>query len=408
MKKQILIISLLSIHCLTRAQNATTTDAPCTAAVAMTVKGKWTTLPDNINAVNQTQKLEVFKRLDAIKNIFMNLFPQPTGVDIRVRKSTGICYFGSTRKYRLSTDGDLSFDYVKILPNVSYGNFFNFSPHYCAHTDKGIVFMPGSSNENNAGAGISINNFSGLMDGPAVDDDWTINGLPVRKLSAVINEKWKNFELYGDVSGKGRFVLIHRNGLLPYKPVTRKQYLDRCIAFTEQLHDKMIRALIQQPVRSLEVQEAEKKAKLAKFEKDFGNDPKRLKSSVDYYLTGYQTDQQRRDEQVTNAKKNKEAELKMFTDELEKTSSEGLLDAPAIIQVMYYSSPVVFETDPQKGVMLVTENLDYMRKELPSYVPQFMVLSWKWDVDFYPVHKEYEKKFLLDFPVEKLQAMIDK
>ena len=404
MKRYFIIILLTQAQAASYSQKTTTTNDTCTAVKAMSVKGKWTTLTDNITAVNPTQKLETFKRLDAIKNIFMNLFPEPTGVDIRVRKSTGICYFGSTRKYRLSPDGDLSFDYVKILPNISYGSFFNFSPHYCAHTDKGIVFVPGSKNENSDGAGITVNDFSGLIDGPAVDDDWTINGLPVRMLSTVINKKWKNYELYGS----GRYVLIHRNGMLPYKPVTRKQYLDRCLVFTEQLHDKMIRALNQQYVRSLEVQEAEKKAKLAKFEKDFGNDPKRLKSTVDYYLSGYQTDQQRRDEQVNNAKKNKETELKKFTDELEKTTSEGLLDAPAIIQVMYYSSPVVFETDPQKGVMLVTENPDYIRKELPSYIPQFIVLSWKWNVDSYPVHKEYEKLFLQDFPVEKLQAMIDK
>ena len=151
---------------------------------------------------------------------------------------------------------------------------------------------------------ISVNDFTGLdLDGRAEDDELDNKRAPVRRLSTVINEKWKNYELYGDVRSRGRYVLIHRNGMLPYTPVTRKQYLDRCLAYTEQLHDKMIGALNQIPVRSLEVQEAEKKAKLAKFEKDFGKDPKRLKSTVDYYLSGYQTDQQRRDEQVTNAKK---------------------------------------------------------------------------------------------------------
>jgi len=297
---------------------------------------------------------------------------------------------------------------VKLLPNISYSYFANFSPHYCAHTDKGIVFKTGNQNENGDGVSISVNDFSGLVGGPAVDDDWTINGLPVRMLSTVINEKWKNYELYGDVRSRGRFVLIHRNEMLPYTPVTRKQYLDRCLAYTEQLHDKMIGALNQIPVRSLEVQEAEKKAKLAKFEKDFGKDPKRLQSTVDYYLSGYQTDQQRRDEQVTKAKKNKEAELKKFTDEIEKTASERLLDSPAIVQVMYYSNPVVFETDPTKGFMLVTENPDYIHKELPVYIPQFIVLSWKWNVETYPAHKEHQKLFLQDFPIEKLQAMIDK
>ena len=408
MKKQIIISFLLITLQSSWSQQANTTNIPCTSAIAMTVKGKWINSHVNAGSVNQSQKLEAFKRLDVLHDILLKMFPEPTGVDVRVIRSAGIGYFGSTRKYRLSPNGDLSFDYVKLSPNISYSYFANFSPHYCAHTDKGILFMPGSKNENSDGTAISVNDFTGLIDGPAVDDDWTIKGLPVRRLSTVINEKWKNYELYGDVRSKGRYVLIHRNGMLPYKPVTRKQYLDRCLAFTDQLHDKMIGVLNQQPVRSPEVQEAEKKAKLAKFEKDFGKDPKRLKSNVDYYLSGYKTDQQRRDEQVTNAKKNKETELKKFIDEMEKTTSEGLLDSPAIVQVMYYSNPAVFETDPMKGFMLVTENPDYIRKELPSYIPQFMVLSWKWNVDFYPVHKEYEKLFLQDFPVEKLQAMIDK
>ena len=40
----------------------------------------------------------------------------------------------------------------------------------------------------------------------------------------------------------------------------------------------------------------EKKEKLKKFEKDFANDPKKLKANVDYYLSGYETEQDRRDE----------------------------------------------------------------------------------------------------------------
>ena len=57
---------------------------------------------------------------------------------------------------------------------------------------------------------------------------------------------------------------------------------------------------------ALEEQEKEKNTKLAKFEKDFGKDPKRLKSAVDYYLSGYKTDQQMRDEQVQKQKKIKQ------------------------------------------------------------------------------------------------------
>jgi len=156
----------------------------------------------------------------------------------------------------------------------------------------------------------------------------------------------------------------------------------------------------------LEEQEKEKKAKLARFENDFGSDPKRLKSAVDYYLSGYQTDQQQREERVNKAIKNKQDELKKFTDELEKTTKEGLLDSPALILVTYYSIPTIFETDPEKGYMLVTENPDYIRKDLPGYVPQLIVLSWWWS-DYVP-YRAYENILWQDFPIEKLQAMIDK
>ena len=90
---------------------------------------------------------------------------------------------------------------------------------------------------------------------------------------------------------------------------------------------------------------------------------------------------------------------------MEKSANEGLLDAPAKVAVLYNPSPV-FENDPQKGSMLVTDNPDYFRKELPAHVPQFIVLHLRWSK--YPPHLEYEKQFFQDFPIEKLQAMIDK
>ena len=203
-----------------------------------------------------------------------------------------------------------------------------------------------------------------------------------------------------------RHVLIHRKGILPYIPVTRKQYLEYCIIYHTKIWNETIQSFAQVPVRPLEEQEKEKKAKLDKFQKDFGNDPKKLKANVDYYLSGYQTDQQRRDEQVVKAKKNKEDELKKFTDELEKTTKEGLLNSPAMVLVKYYSIPSVFETDPEKGLILVTENPGYIRRELPKHVPQFFIVSLRWD-EWAP-QKKFAEFFQQDFPIEKLQAMIDK
>ncbi|OQY96017.1 MAG: hypothetical protein B6D37_03625 [Sphingobacteriales bacterium UTBCD1] len=374
--------------------------------MAQNTKGRWVPNYDLATAVSKSQKLEAYNRVDILHNILVKMFPVPVGVDVRVNRSAGNTYYGASRKYYFTKDSVLTFDYLNKLPIISFSYFANFSPHYCAHTNKGIVFTPGSKNENSDGIGILVNNLTGLAN-PPTGEDWTINGQPVAMMSSMITEKWKGYEMYGDVRLNGRSILIHRPGMLPYIPVTRKQYLERCINQTTRLYDKTIEWERNMPVRSLEEQEAEKKAKLAKFEKDFGKDPKRLKSAVDYYISGYKTDQQIRDERVTSAIRLKEQELKKFTDELEKTSREGLLDSPAVIRVMYDSN-LIFDTDPKTGSMLITENPDYIRKDLSVHIPQLIIFKWKWSPDFYPAHKQIEKIFLQDFPIEKIQAMIDK
>jgi len=405
MKKQTLAIAIMFSQSILIWSQNTINSSPCTETIAQTTKGDWVKQYDNAGSVTSNQKQESYKRLDILHQILLKMYPQPIGLDIRESRSAGIGYFGATRKYTEMEDGSFTYDYVKKLPIISYGYFANFSPHYCAHTNDGIVFMSGKDNENSNGISININDFGGLISDPVQDDDWTINGLPIRIFNTMISESWKGYEIYGDVRSHGGQILLHRNGMLPYIPVTRKQYLERCIVKTTQLYDKIIALNMRIPVRSLEEQEIEKNAKLAKFQKDFGSDPKQLKSAVDYYLSGYKTDQQILEERLNEIKKNRDNELKIFKTEMEKSSKEESLDSPAKIVVMYTSAPV-FENDPKKASMLVTENPDYFRKDLQSHIPQFMVLQWNWS-NYLP-HQGYEKMFLQDFPIEKLQAMIDK
>lgn len=404
MKPQFIILLLLILQISSRCQTNISSGDPCTGVIAQNAKGEWKKLNERYSDVNQAQKQEVNNRIDVLHNILLKMYSNPIGVVVRLNRGASKGFFGATRRYSRNQDDVLSFDYVNTLPITSISYFANFSPHYCS----GHVFVSGWTNENSDGITLTINDLGVLADGPSPDDDWTLNGLPVRRLNTMVMEKWKGYELYGDVRGRGRQILIHRDGMLPYIPVTRKQYLDRCIVFTTRSHDKIIEGARQMPVRNLEEQEKEKKAKLDKFQKQFANDPKKLKANVDYYLSQYKTDQQMRDERVAKAIEMKARELKVFTDELEKTTREGLLNSPAIILAMYYTVPSVFETDPQKGNMLITENPDYIRRNLPGYLPQFMVLTWRWNPDWYPAHKPYEKLLLEDFPIEKLVAMIDK
>jgi hypothetical protein len=197
----------------------------------------------------------------------------------------------------------------------------------------------------------------------------------------VLIGKWKGYDVYAPELGSGtKMVLLHREGILPYIPVTRKQYLDRCIEYLPKFFTPDTASL-----KALEL----------------------LAAKVPELLAG----KQERDEQEKKYQKVKDDVLKHYKDELDATTKAGLLDSPAIIPGTIADIGTeypIFTTQVAGGRMLVTENPAYMKKNLPKYIPQFMVYTW-WDchcgVD--PSLNPYK---LIDenFPIEKLQAMIDK
>jgi hypothetical protein len=387
------------LSCLGQGSKEIKTELPCTDEMAQKAKGKWIQIGDNGSYnTNETKS-----RIDQMHDLISKFYPEPTGVDVVWHRTAGKSYFGSKRKYYTTNDGSQTFDYSN-LPHFTY-YYYNalFFPYQCAYgkTHSIIPTYPGET-----GTGLNIiANFT-LGQPPSQDDTWTIDGLPVATYRPPITIKEGIEFTYPDQGINNRHVLIHRKGMLPYKTVTRKVYLEYCITYYTKLWDETIANYERMPVRSLDIQEKEKNAKLAKFEKDFANDSKKLKANVDYYLSGYQTEQQRRDEQVIKAKKIKSDVLKNFTDEIEKSSNEGLLNTPAMVTTKYQYSPSVFETDPAKGLLLITENPDYIRKDLPKHVPQFFIVAFKWS-DWLPLNK-FAEDFFLNFRFERLQAMIDK
>ncbi|MES1221041.1 MAG: hypothetical protein ABUT20_36410 [Bacteroidota bacterium] len=398
MKKQITILIFLLFNCLFAwTQKLVKTTIPCNDSTAQNAKGRWIKSTD-LGSVNSK---ECYNRLDAIHDLILKIYAEPKGVDVAWHRAAGVSYFGSKRKYYTTNDGRPTFDYLSTPHFLQYSYTAGVFRYWCDAYEKNILH-PGHPSETGTWLNIIANK---NISEPGSGDDWTINGLPViTKKQAEYKEDGYEM-MYAEPGQDVRSVLVYRKGVLPYKPVTRKQYLDQCIIYHTKIWDEAISGIEQMPVRSAQEQEKEKKDKLDKFHKQFGNDPKRLKSAVDYYLSGYQTDQQQRDEKIRNAKKNKEAELKKFSDELEKTTREGLLDSPAMVRVMYYSTPV-FETDPAYGLMLIIENPDYIRKDLPKHVPQLFEINLVWD-EWVPQEK-FAKIFQEKFPTDKLQAMIDK
>ena len=235
--------------------------------------------------------------------------------------------------------------------------------------------MAGYTNETGTFIKIFVNNLDWFAGTPLGDDSMTVNQLPV-KMKHPVKEMWKGCELLNSPGGgNARYVLISGKECFPYIPVTRKQYLDYYLNYLTKFYDKMM---------------------------------------VDIDI--YQPDKEQRNHQKDEMIKQKNNALKSYRDELEKTTAANLLDAPAIVVAMTpglvlmtsgSSNTKIFITEAEGGQMLVTENPGYLRKDLPKYVPQFFVVAWAWESPSLP-HENIRKIIEANFPVEKLQAMIDK
>jgi hypothetical protein len=355
------------------------------------------------------RNLAIAARMEEMYKMMLKVIPVPMGLNGEWRCRNYDGEFASKVKYITTRDGSVQMDYVKQNHLSGYESIWSFWDFNC-YTGK--LARPYSGDEN-AIIFVAVNNFGALLSGGFADNDILIDG-QIIKSKETVQGSWKGYDLMWE-GGPGRelhgyrSVLIQRKGELPYTPVTRKQYLDRALIYVNKFYDKMIKSFDLVPVRSLEEQEALKKKTIEGYEKTYAGDPKKSKSAVDYYLMSYQTDQQRRDERINKIVKERNAELKNIQDELEKTTKERLLDSPAIVtgvSGIFNPGAPVFSTEEEGGSMLVTENLKYLRKDLPSDVPQFIVLYWGCG-DSKP-GKNLRKLFEENFEVEKLQAMIDK
>jgi len=394
----LLILSFISYQSAFSQDTIKTTGA-CTDIIAQKADGKWIKSAD----VSTIKSKDCNNRLDAIHELVLKTYPEPKGVDAAWHRSVGVSYFGSKRKYYKTSDDRLTFDYLNTPHFLQYSYTAGFFAYYCDAYEKNILH-PGYPSETGTWLNIIANKNIGETN---LDDSWTINGLPVITMKPA-QYKEDGYEMrYPEPDRNVRSVLVYRKGgTLPYLAITRKQYLDQCISYHSKMFDEMIKNFEQMPVRSLEEQENEKNTKLVRLQKQFANDPQKLKANTDYYLAGYKTDQQIRDEKINGAKKSKEDELRKFIEEIDRSKTAGLLNSPAMVRVMYYSTPTIFETDPAWGLILITENPDYIRKDLPKHVPQLFEINLVWD-KWVPQEK-FAKIFQEKFPTDKLQAMIDK
>lgn len=362
MKKQIVLILLFIICLKSQSQNSIKTGSRCTDSMAHNAKGRWIKQPHT----GPYNTKEAIARLDQIHDMMLMIYPNPTGVDAVSNRGTGGSSFGSKRKYYKTNDGRLTFDYSNLPSFVLLSCGAKFFRYGCDYSDK-YKLNKGYPGETGTMFGV-VANFK--LGDPPVGDDWTINGLPVMTWPPA-KEKKDGFEIShgGYPAWQSGNVLIHRKGILPYIPVTRRQYLERCTIYNTRLHDESIKDLEQ------------------------------------LLATAKEADKKWISDKLAKAKKYREQEFKKFADAYEESKQNGLLDSAAVIRGPYFSSPV-FESDEYYSQMLITENPDYIRKDLPKHVPQFFLISWRCQES--AAQKKVGEIISKYFPFDKLEAMIDK
>ena len=372
MKKQIIILLLFSIQA--SAQNAKfpklKISVPCNQEFLNNYKGKWLIADKTLfNSPNNNYSRGAMERMKEIHELVKQTYPQPMGSDGYWSGAYRKTYFGEKVKYVTENDRTQK-ESVTITPLEGWRYGMTLFAWSCSENANEMWNGYPDAGGGNA-ITVEANNLQ-ILTGDIMDDDgWTIDGRPIKRKMPVIG-KWKGYDIMATNGGhyasqnNEYYILISRNDMLPYTPVTRKQYLDRAIAYATKFYDKMI----------------------ASYEKI--------------------PDKTEREEAKNKNLKMKNDAVNKLQHELEKTTRDGLLSTPAIVGTdpLVMNEGPIFLPEKDGGIMLATENPNYFRKDLPAYVPQVFVLSWSWGTKKWET--DFRKAIEENFPIEKLQAMIDK
>ncbi|HET6766366.1 MAG TPA: hypothetical protein VFH08_03170 [Chitinophagaceae bacterium] len=378
MKKHLTILLLLFLNCtFAWSQKFIKTSSPCDDELLLKTPGAWLAASKRYSTkTNQQELQQIENRLNTIRQWTQNIYPKPVAFDAVNTYYASDANFASQIKIQQTQVGFRN-SFINGIPTILYSYYVKFCRYGCSsRTPNTIVKNPGC--ETGPVISVDINGLESFFWEFRLDDEYVdimrIEGRPIRMMP-VLTGKWKGYDLYSPEAGSGyKMVLLHREGILPYIPVTRKQYLERSIEYLERLFTNTLKA---------------------------AENPEGLNLLMD---------KKERDEQIRKQQKIRDDVLKHYRDELDATTNAGLLETPAIVSdgIAYIeiSSPV-FTTQENGGMLLVTENPAYMKKDLPKYIPQLIVYMWNGDIGPDPT-KNPCYLYYRDFPILSLQAMIDK
>jgi hypothetical protein len=352
---------------------------PCSDNDLMNTKGSWKKENDANMRADKNQS-QISSRVDAVSKLFQTAYPEPKGI--------------VAKWYRTMEGSPL----VKNGPTTYQLNSLYLAWYCNSNLHKAIL-----GDETSTWSFVWMNSFGWLIANQYDKALVKVQGMQAWWLAKKIGE-WKGLPLYEPTGSpkKGKAVLITRNSQLPYKPVTRLQFLQAMKEKIEADRKTQLDFENKRTVRSDAEEEAAKQQGLENTLKYAP--PNRIEQRKADYLKNYKTEQQRKDENIQQTEKYYNSMLTPLMDELNK-ESDTELQQPAIVN---NSSSIFrgFTTDEKGGRMMVVINTEYFKLNLPPYAPQMIVLYWSWDKNAPCL--DFKKQLEENFPIDQLKAMIDK
>jgi hypothetical protein len=348
---------------------------PCNDETILNMKGSWKKRSDQ-NMRGDQNITEIHKRLENISELFKNAYPEPKGIEAN--------WYASMNSNPVMSNGPVPYNFNSL-----------YLSWYCNQNLKKMML----GDETGTWAYVFVNNFSWFL-----SDQYDLlriksNENPVYLLPEKKGE-WKSYALYQTNSGgeKSRCLILTRNDLLPWKPISQENYLEAIRVQWEEQKKKL--------ADNYSIQEDNIKKSMAdnknnKYLKD--TDKEKINASLQKRLDDLQ---KTKDQNTAKTNKYWDDKINTLDNYLKHTDAATLQSAAIIDKQTAGDFKGTFTTEQKGGRMLVVTNPEYFNMKLPRYAPQFMILFWRWDNKAPAM--DFKKQFEDGFPVEKLKAMLDK
>ena len=354
---------------------------PCTDDELMNKKGAWKRVADaNMKASNQAQAIN---RIDKMQKLLQAACPESKGIEAK--------WYRTMDNDPLVTNGALPYQLNAL-----------FLTYYCNSYKHNMEL----GDETSTWFYVYANHFNWFME---YDRNFTVQKQPVYLLTKRVGEI-HGFPVYEGIhngtSNTGttysRAVILTRPGSSPYVPVTRKQYLQLFIKLKEKSRAEQKQIIEKRTERTAAEQESAKKTGLENALK--GASPNRIEDRREKYMKRYRTDKQLKEEDLLSLDKRYDDYIKAAQSILNNIN-ETDAKMPAIVSTDYVSKFERFLSE-EGGQALVRLNPDYFNSKLPNYIPQFLIVYWRWEKNKPSVN--FKEQIENNFDLTALQNMLDK